>query len=106
MSHISLSLSMYKWCMQNVLPASKQLEMFREYSVKITHLLGQAKASAMLADSLYFISTGSNDYILNYYLNPMLQNQYTTDQFSAMILSLQKDFLMVRTSSPLKHSIS
>jgi hypothetical protein len=92
--------------MQNVLPASKQLEMFREYTVKLTHLLGQAKASAMLTDSLYFVSTGSNDYILNYYLNPMLQNQYTTDQFSAMILSLQTDFLKVRTSSPLKHITS
>lgn len=88
--------------MQNVIPAFRQLAMFQDYKSKLAAVVGQQRASSIVSDALYFVSTGSNDYILNYYLSPSLQQRYTTVQFSKLLLSIQTQFLQVGTCTYLK----
>jgi len=60
----------------NVLPASKELQMFDEYKVKLSSVVGPQKAeSSIISEALYIVSSGSNDYILNYFINPAVQSQ-------------------------------
>ncbi|KAG0604063.1 hypothetical protein M758_10G141600 [Ceratodon purpureus] len=79
--------------LQNVMPALKQLQMFEEYKVKLAGVVGSEKASSTIAEALYIISAGSNDYILNYFVNPSLQSQYSTAQFNSLVLSEQTEFV-------------
>ena len=80
---------------QNVMPAFKQLDMFEEYKVKLAGVVGPEKASSIISEALYFVSAGSNDYILNYFVNPALQSRYSPSQFNSILLSRQTDFVKV-----------
>ncbi|KAG0566258.1 hypothetical protein M758_7G046200 [Ceratodon purpureus] len=76
-----------------VAPAFTQLEMFEGYKVKLAGVVGPAKASSIVSEALYFVSAGSNDYILNYFVNPVLQNRYSVSEFNALLLSRQTEFV-------------
>ena len=69
--------------------------MFDEYKVKLAGVVGAEKAASIISEALYFISAGSNDYILNYYVNPSLQRRYSTAQFNALVMSKQSEFVQV-----------
>lgn len=69
--------------------------MFEEYKVKLAGVVGPDKASSIVSEALYFVSAGSNDYILNYFVNPVLQNRYSVSEFNAVLLSRQTDFVKV-----------
>ena len=60
---------------QNVMPAFKQLDIFEEYKVKLVGIVGLEKASSIIAEAFYFVSARSNDYILNYFVNPVLHHE-------------------------------
>ena len=57
---------------QNVLNLDDQLEMYKQCREDLAHVVGAANASTILSDSMYLISTGSNDYLKNYYFNLIL----------------------------------
>lgn len=73
--------------MQNVVMPFDQLKMFYQYQSKLVNLVGQARTSFIMSKALFAISAGSNDYILNYNINPLIQSQYTTTEWSGFILS-------------------
>lgn len=80
---------------QKVMPAFKQLEMFEEYKVKLAGVVGPEKASSIISEALYFVSAGSNDFIISYFVNPALQNRYTPAEFNSVVMSAQTDFIKV-----------
>jgi phospholipase/lecithinase/hemolysin len=60
--------------MQNVIPMSKQVQMFGEYASRLSQDLGEAEAQKVLNGAVYVISIGSNDYALTamrYMYSPM-----------------------------------
>uniref|UniRef100_A0ACD5TYK5 Uncharacterized protein n=1 Tax=Avena sativa TaxID=4498 RepID=A0ACD5TYK5_AVESA len=62
---------------------SQQLEYFQEYRLKLAVVAGGSsdKAQSIVSDALYIICTGSNDFHLNYYINPVLLSTLTYDQY-------------------------
>lgn len=77
----------------NVIPASRQLEMFDEYKIKLSKVVGPEKSSSIISQALYFVSSGSNDFILNYFVNPALQSSYSPTEFNAALMSTQTEFV-------------
>jgi hypothetical protein len=53
------------------------LKNFREYMSKLTEVAGSSQAQSIISDSLYILSSGSNDFGFNYYINPLLYKTLT-----------------------------
>uniref|UniRef100_A0ACD5ZLG0 Uncharacterized protein n=1 Tax=Avena sativa TaxID=4498 RepID=A0ACD5ZLG0_AVESA len=61
---------------------TQQLENFQEYRSKLAVVAGSSdKAQSIVSDALYIICTGSNDFHLNYYINPVLLSTLTYDEY-------------------------
>jgi hypothetical protein len=67
--------------MQQYITLSQQLEYFGEYRSKLAVVAGSSKAQSIVSDALYIICTGSNDFHLNFYINPVLLSTLTYDQY-------------------------
>ncbi|XP_042402106.1 GDSL esterase/lipase At5g03810-like isoform X2 [Zingiber officinale] len=65
---------------------TQQLRYYKEYQAKVERIAGKAKAAELFAGSIYVLSTGSSDFLQNYYINPLLRLVYSTDQFSDLLL--------------------
>ena len=88
--------------MQNVIPLSQQLGYFIEYQSKLAALARSSHAQSIISDSLYYINhaqyilnSRSNDFILNYYINPLLYKTQTADQFSDRLIGIFQTTVMV-----------
>jgi hypothetical protein len=81
--------------LQNVLGHHKQLEMFHQYQMKLVNLVGYERTSFILSEAIFGISSGSNDFIVNYLINPLLQKKYTIDEWDGFIFSNQTQFIKV-----------
>lgn len=70
----------------------KQIECFETTKKRITKFVGLEAANKLLADSVYFVLIGSNDYINNYLLPvPSAVQQYDPHEFvNLLITSLQR----------------
>ncbi|KAF4376763.1 hypothetical protein F8388_025634 [Cannabis sativa] len=67
---------------------SKQLEYFEEYQARIVGMVGEANASSILSNSIYVISSGTSDFVQNYYISPVLQLTYPNiQQFFNVLLT-------------------
>ncbi|XP_020251263.1 GDSL esterase/lipase APG-like [Asparagus officinalis] len=77
----------------HVIPLSQQLEYYKEYQSKLAKIAGSKKASSILSGALYLVSSGSSDFIQNYYVNPYLNKLYTPDEFSSFLVSIFTKFV-------------
>ena len=75
------------------IPLSKQLEYYKECQTKLVEAAGQSSASSIISDAIYLISAGTSDFVQNYYINPLLNKLYTTDQFSDTLLRCYSNFI-------------
>ncbi|GFQ04166.1 GDSL esterase/lipase at5g03820 [Phtheirospermum japonicum] len=64
----------------------QQLTYYKDWQNKVVNLVGKAKAYAIFSGAIHLISAGSSDFIQNYYINPMLNQAYTPDQFSNTLI--------------------
>lgn len=90
---------MFSW-VQSSIPLSKQLEYYKECQTKLVEAAGQSSASSIISDAIYLISAGTSDFVQNYYINPLLNKLYTTDQFSDILLRCYSSFIQARLSEP------
>ncbi|KAM6550097.1 hypothetical protein CsatB_021773 [Cannabis sativa] len=73
---------------------SKQLEYFEEYQARIVGMVGEANASSILSNSIYVISSGTSDFVQNYYISPVLQLTYPNiQQFFNVLLTSYARFV-------------
>ncbi|XP_073303716.1 GDSL esterase/lipase At5g22810-like [Primulina huaijiensis] len=77
----------------NTIPLSKQVEFYESFQKKLVGIVGNSNASSIINGSIYFVSTGSSDFVQNYYINPLLYKKYTTDQFSDILLESYTNFV-------------
>ncbi|KAE8707561.1 GDSL esterase/lipase [Hibiscus syriacus] len=77
--------------LSNVLPLSKQLEYFREYKMRLRRLVGAGKAENIIKNSVAVLSMGTNDFLENYYLEPIRPKQYTLEQYQNYLASCMSD---------------
>ncbi|KAF4362121.1 GDSL esterase/lipase APG [Cannabis sativa] len=76
----------------HAIPLSQQLKYYKEYQSKLAEVAGQSKAKSIMKDALYVLTTGTTDFIQNYYTNSYLRKTYTVEQYSSMLISLMKNF--------------
>ncbi|KAE8663782.1 GDSL esterase/lipase [Hibiscus syriacus] len=77
----------------HTLSLSKQLENYKVYQNKLVAIAGKSNASSIISDGIYLISSGSSDFLQNYYINPLLYKFYTPDQFSDILIESCANFM-------------
>ncbi|XP_031121860.1 GDSL esterase/lipase At5g22810-like [Ipomoea triloba] len=77
----------------NTIPLSTQLEYYKEYQKKVVKLVGKVNATSLINGSVHFVSAGSSDFLQNYFVNPLLFEAYTPDQFSDILIKSYAKFV-------------
>ncbi|KAG8371212.1 hypothetical protein BUALT_Bualt13G0063800 [Buddleja alternifolia] len=77
----------------NTVSLSMQVELYKDYQRKLVGLVGKINASSIINGSVHFVSSGSSDFVQNYYVNPLQYKKYTTDQFSDILLQSYTKFV-------------
>lgn len=81
--------------MQDAITLTQQLEYYKDYQSKLAAVAGRAKARAILADALYVVSTGTGDFLQNYYHNASLSRRYSVDQYCDLLVGIFSGFANV-----------
>ncbi|GMH12650.1 hypothetical protein Nepgr_014491 [Nepenthes gracilis] len=77
----------------NTIPLSQQLGFFKEYQQKLEVIAGISNASSTITGGIYLISAGSSDFLQNYYINPLLYELYSPNEFAGILLQFFSDFV-------------
>ncbi|KAH9302846.1 hypothetical protein KI387_014429, partial [Taxus chinensis] len=77
----------------NVIPLEKQVNNFRIYKTQLSNMVGQKNATEIVSEAIFCISTGTDDFALNYYLNPSTRMKYSVHQFEDMLLQSLSRFI-------------
>jgi hypothetical protein len=80
---------------QGAVPLSQQLRNFKEYLIKVKAIAGEENTTELIRESIYLVSTGSSDYVQNYYINPLVNKFRTPDQFADVLLQSFESFVKV-----------
>lgn len=73
--------------LSNVLPVSKQLEYFRHYKIHLRQLVGEEKTQEVIKNAIFLMSMGTNDFLQNYYLEPIRSEQFNIQQYQSYLIS-------------------
>lgn len=79
--------------MKRAISMSKQLEYYMMYQKELMKIAGQSTALYIISSGVYLVGAGSGDFILNYYINPLLQKAYTPYQFSDILVQRYSNFI-------------
>lgn len=80
---------------QNVKGLTTQFSWFKNWKNEVVSLVGQEKGNYIVGKALYVISTGSNDWVNNYYINLELMNKYSTDTYTTFLIDLVGSYVKV-----------
>ncbi|KAL6839641.1 hypothetical protein ACP4OV_030580 [Aristida adscensionis] len=78
--------------MYDAITLTQQLRYYKEYQSKLAAVAGRAEAKAILAGALYVLSTGTGDFLQNYYHNASLSARYTVDQYCDRLVGIFSNF--------------
>lgn len=76
---------------------SQQLKYYKEYQTKLAAVAGRRKARSILADALYVVSTGTGDFLQNYYHNASLSARYDVPRYCDLLVGIFSGFAAVRS---------
>lgn len=71
---------------------SGQLDLFKDYIVRLKGLVGEDRANFILANSLFLVVLGSNDISNTYYLSHLRQAQYDFPTYSDLLVNSALNF--------------
>ncbi|XP_020235295.1 GDSL esterase/lipase At2g04570 [Cajanus cajan] len=77
----------------SVIPLWKQLEYYKGYQKNLSAYLGESKAKEIIADALYLMSLGTNDFLENYYTMPGRASQFTPQQYQIFLAGIAENFI-------------
>jgi len=69
--------------------------MFRDYIGKLKADVGEERTAFILAKSIFFISMGSNDILVTYFMSPFRRNEYNVEEYTSMLVDVSSNFLQV-----------
>ncbi|KAM7254977.1 hypothetical protein ACFE04_020218 [Oxalis oulophora] len=72
---------------------SQQLTHYKEYQNNVVSMVGKEKGDDIFSGSIHLLSTGTSDFIQNYYINPLLNIVYSPDRFSDMLMQSFSTFV-------------
>ncbi|OEL34351.1 GDSL esterase/lipase APG [Dichanthelium oligosanthes] len=78
--------------MYDAITLTQQLKCYREYQSKLAAVAGRDKARSILSDALYVVSTGTGDFLQNYYNNASLSRRYDVDRYCDLLVGIFSDF--------------
>ncbi|KAJ8768657.1 hypothetical protein K2173_023561 [Erythroxylum novogranatense] len=73
----------------NVIPFSKQLDLFKDYIARLKRFVGEKGAAKIIGGALVYVHSGTNDWNFNYYVLPTRRLQFDVNGY--------RDFLQNRT---------
>ncbi|KAK4491644.1 hypothetical protein RD792_002407 [Penstemon davidsonii] len=76
----------------NVISLSKQLEYFKEYKGKLQAAIGEEKTKQLINNALFFVSAGTNDFVVNYFTLPIRRTSYDIPSYMNFILQESQQF--------------
>eukprot|EP00253_Pinus_taeda_P022781 PITA_22781 len=77
----------------NVLTIGQQLENFQLYREQLVNMVGRENASKIISGALFVISTGTDDFANNFYINPLTRAQFTVIEFQDHLLDSLSKFI-------------
>ncbi|KAJ1258029.1 hypothetical protein BS78_10G042500 [Paspalum vaginatum] len=78
--------------MYDAITLTQQLRYYKEYRSKLAAVAGRARARAILSDALYVVSTGTGDFLQNYYHNASLSRRYNVDHYCDLLVGIFSGF--------------
>ncbi|CAM8919538.1 unnamed protein product [Rhodiola kirilowii] len=72
---------------------SRQLHYFNKYQNRLVNATGRNQAAIIINNALYIVSSGSSDFIQNYYINPFINKVYSPNEYSSMLIRTFKHFI-------------
>ncbi|CAL0326035.1 unnamed protein product [Lupinus luteus] len=79
--------------LNHAIPLSQQLDYFKEYQSKLAQVAGSNKSESIIKDALYLLSAGSSDFVQNYYVNLLINQAFTPDQYSTYLVGSFTSFI-------------
>ncbi|CAL9241693.1 unnamed protein product [Arabidopsis halleri] len=70
-----------------------QLEYFREYKKKLENKMGKQKMEKHIAEALFCVSAGTNDFVINYFTIPIRRKTFTIEAYQQFVISNLKQFI-------------
>lgn len=80
---------------QGAISLSGQLQMFKEYIVKLKQHVGENRTNFILSNALFFIVLGTNDISNTYFLSHLRQLQYDVSAYSDFLVNSASTFFKV-----------
>ncbi|GJT89386.1 GDSL esterase/lipase-like protein [Tanacetum coccineum] len=77
----------------SVIPLSDQLQMFKQYIIKLKRNIGDEAAHNIITNSVVLISASTNDLILSYYDVPIRRIEYDVHTYVNMLANLAINFV-------------
>jgi len=80
---------------QNVKGLNVQYEWYKNWKAEVLSLAGPERGNFIINNALYALSTGTNDWVNNYYLNLSLQKKYPTDKYIDFLVQNIRKYVLV-----------
>lgn len=77
----------------NVKGLDTQFLWYKNWKNEVLSLVGPEEGNNIISNALYIFSTGANDWVNNYYLNPILMKKYTPDAYITLLIGLAKSYI-------------
>ncbi|KAL1202052.1 GDSL esterase/lipase [Cardamine amara subsp. amara] len=77
----------------STLSVSKQANMLRSYSARLSRIVGKEKAAKIVSEALVIVSSGTNDFDLNLYDTPSPRHKLGVDGYQNFIISSVQNFV-------------
>lgn len=74
---------------------SDQLDLFKEYLAKLKGVVGEARTSVILANSLYVVVAGANDITNTYFSNPLRKLHFDVPSYTDLMVTSASSFVQV-----------
>ncbi|KAK9128457.1 hypothetical protein Syun_017254 [Stephania yunnanensis] len=65
---------------------SEQLNYYKKYQGDLGEVAGTLQAQNITSGSIFLLSTGSSDFLQNYYIDPLVRAAFSIDQFSDILM--------------------
>ncbi|XP_030972219.1 GDSL esterase/lipase At5g45950 [Quercus lobata] len=73
--------------LSNVFSVSNQLEYFMHYLIHMRNFVGEKKATDIIRYAVFVLSMGTNDFLQNYYLQPIRSKQFKVEKYQDYLVS-------------------
>ncbi|XVF11627.1 hypothetical protein REPUB_Repub08aG0043500 [Reevesia pubescens] len=79
--------------LSNVIPVSKQVELFKSYIDKLKGIVGEEKAKNIIGEALVIISAGTNDFTFNFFDIPTRRLEFDINGYQHFLLQRLENFV-------------